>query len=58
MSLVKGEWLGDERIINGAGRVGPGPVELPEHLAEEFTRQGLFAVKTKVKESKDVRPDN
>lgn len=61
MKTIKGIWNGDERIVNGVGRLTPGPVALPEASAAEFERQGLFTPdrkKPKVKESDDVRADD
>jgi len=57
MKMIKGEWLDDERVVNGAGRLARGPIQLPEHLAEEFTRQGRFkpTPAKKMKEIDDVR---
>lgn len=59
---IDGTWLGDERVINGVGRVSPGPVSMPANLAENFERQGLFKVSRKStakKEASDnVRTDD
>lgn len=60
MKTVKGVWLGDERVVNGLGRVTAGPVDMPEHLAKEFTQQGLFKATPikQMKETSDVRADD
>jgi len=54
---IKGEWVGDERIINGFGLVKPGTTEMPERLAREFEKQGLFKP-AKIKEKVNVRADD
>jgi len=56
---VDGTWTGDERVVNGVGRVTPGKVSLPVNLAAEFERQGLFKPSPrKAKEMNDVRADD
>lgn len=57
MKRIKGKWTGEERVVNGAGVLTPGPVELPEHLATEFQKQGLFKPE-KVKEPEHVRSND
>lgn len=59
MNTIKGTWLGDERVINGVGRVLPGEMNMPVNLAAEFERQGLFKpAPRKAKEMRDVRAND
>lgn len=50
---VKGVWVGDEKIINGVGRITPGTIDLPDSIASDFERQGLFIPEPKVKSTKE-----
>lgn len=58
--MIKGKWLGDERIINGVGVVKPGKVSLPKSLSIEFQAQGLFKPSPikKTEATTDVRSNN
>lgn len=57
--MVKGKWIGEERITVEAGLVRNGDaVEFPESVAADFEAQGLFKVSPKDKAPKTVKQED